>query len=112
MLLWRNICKGKLWFFWNFLLKYRKIFRNITLRDGPPIIYGKNPTDLPNYELGKYESGPNTIVGCYSGPNGGLTTVKRTEKHLSVPDDDIDFIDNPEEEELGKLLCYYYLFIT
>lgn len=79
-----------------FVTKYLQ--GHILLREGPPIIYGKNPTDLPNYELGKYDSGPNTHIGCYSGPNGGLTTVKRTEKHLSVPDDDIDFIDNPEEE--------------
>uniref|UniRef100_A0AAR5PDM1 PPM-type phosphatase domain-containing protein n=1 Tax=Dendroctonus ponderosae TaxID=77166 RepID=A0AAR5PDM1_DENPD len=80
-----------------FVTKYLQ--GHISLQEGPPIIYGKTPTDLPNYELAKYESGTNTVVGCYSGPNGGLTTVKRTEKHLSVPDDDIDFIDNPEEEE-------------
>ncbi|CAG9770367.1 unnamed protein product [Ceutorhynchus assimilis] len=80
-----------------FVTKYLQ--GSIALTEGPPIIYGKNPTDLPNYELGKYDSGPNTIIGCYSGPNGGLTTVKRTEKHLSVPDDDIDFIDNPEDDD-------------
>jgi hypothetical protein len=68
-----------------------------TLREGPPIIYGKNPTDLPNYELGEYETGHSSILGCYSGPNGGLTTVRRTEKHLSVPDPDIDFIDTQDE---------------
>ncbi|CAH1132294.1 unnamed protein product [Ceutorhynchus assimilis] len=82
-----------------FVTKYLQ--GSIALTEGPPIIYGKNPTDLPNYELGKYDSGPNTIIGCYSGPNGGLTTVKRTEKHLSVPDDDIDFIDNPEDDDPG-----------
>ncbi|XP_018561735.1 PP2C-like domain-containing protein CG9801 isoform X2 [Anoplophora glabripennis] len=70
----------------------------ITLCEGPPIIYGKNPTDLPNYDLGHYENGPNTIIGCYSGPNGGLTTVKRIEKHLCLPDADIDFIDTHDEE--------------
>ncbi|KAJ8964219.1 hypothetical protein NQ314_005048 [Rhamnusium bicolor] len=75
----------------------------ITLREGPPIIYGKNPTDLPNYELGRYESGPNTTIGCYSGPSGGLTTVRRSEKHLSVLDADIDFIDT-HDEEFGKVL--------
>ncbi|XP_050305390.1 PP2C-like domain-containing protein CG9801 isoform X2 [Anthonomus grandis grandis] len=74
----------------------------ITLREGPPIVYGKNPTDLPSYELGRYKSGASSVIGCYSGPNGGLTTVKRTEKHLSVLDDDIDFIDNHDEEEPGE----------
>lgn len=83
-------------FFYQF-----KPLRHITLKEGPPIIYGKNPTDLPNYELGSYTNGSNTIIGCYSGPNGGLTTVKRTEKHLSVLDDDIDFIDTPDED-VGK----------
>ncbi|XP_066148710.1 PP2C-like domain-containing protein CG9801 isoform X1 [Euwallacea fornicatus] len=79
-----------------FVTKYLQ--GQIHLREGPPIIYGEVPTNLPNYELGNYESGSNSVVCCYSGPNGGLTTVKRTEKHLSVPDDDIDFIDNPEDE--------------
>lgn len=45
--------------------------------------------------------GPDSTIGCYSGPNGGLTTVKRLEKHLSIPDTDIDFIDTQEEPE-GK----------
>ncbi|XP_076257159.1 PP2C-like domain-containing protein CG9801 isoform X4 [Rhynchophorus ferrugineus] len=88
-----------------FVTKYLQ--GHITLHDGPPIIYGKNPTDLPNYEVGNYQTGTESIIGCYSGPNGGLTTVSRTEKHLSVPDDDIDFIDTPEEESsedtTGKL---------
>nr|CAH7762588.1 unnamed protein product [Callosobruchus chinensis] len=69
----------------------------IAVKEGPPVIHGKNPTDLPSYDLGCYDSGPNTIIGCYSGPNGGLTTIKRVEKHLSVLDPDIDFIDKYEE---------------
>nr|XP_015836523.1 PREDICTED: PP2C-like domain-containing protein CG9801 isoform X4 [Tribolium castaneum] len=79
----------------SFVTKYLQ--GHVTLREGPPIIYGKNPTDLPNYELGEYETGPSSVVGCYTGPKGGLTTVKRAEKHLSVPDPDIDFIDTAEE---------------
>lgn len=71
---------------------------HVALREGPPILYGKNPTDLPNYELGQYETGGDTIVGCYTGPCGGLTTVRRHEKHLSLLDADIDFIDTPQEE--------------
>lgn len=79
--------------------------RHITLKEGPPILNGKNPTDLPNYDLGRYETGSESIVGCYSGPNGGLTTVRRVEKHLSVTDADIDFIDTPHEERK------YYRFV-
>ncbi|XP_028129070.1 PP2C-like domain-containing protein CG9801 isoform X3 [Diabrotica virgifera virgifera] len=80
----------------TFITKYLQGL--IGIKEGPPIIYGKNPTDLPNYELGIYSNGPNTVIGCYSGPNGGLTTVKRIEKHLSVLADEIDYIDTPEEE--------------
>lgn len=79
--------------------------RQITLKEGPPIIYGKNPTDLPNYEIGEYDIGPDSIIGCYSGPNGGLTTVRRTEKHLSILDNEIDFIDT-YEDETSKFLFF------
>ncbi|KAK5638030.1 hypothetical protein RI129_012325 [Pyrocoelia pectoralis] len=82
----------------SFVTKYLE--GQIVVKDGPPILYGKNPTDLPNYDLGLYDVGSNTIVGCYSGPNGGLTTVKRIEKHLSVPDTDIDFIDTQDDVEV------------
>nr|CAI5859184.1 unnamed protein product [Callosobruchus analis] len=81
----------------TFVTKYLQ--GHIAVKDGPPVIYGKNPTDLPIYDLGCYDSGPNTVIGCYSGPNGGLTTIKRVEKHLSVLDPDIDFIDKYEENE-------------
>ncbi|CAG9854449.1 unnamed protein product [Phyllotreta striolata] len=80
----------------SFVTKYLQ--GHIAVKEGPPIIYGKAPYDLPNYELGSYTNGPDTITGCYSGPNGGLTTVKRTEKHLSLLDDDIDFIDTLDDE--------------
>ncbi|XP_074040275.1 PP2C-like domain-containing protein CG9801 isoform X2 [Leptinotarsa decemlineata] len=86
----------------SFVTKY--LLGQITLRDGPPIIYGKNPTDLPNYDLDHYESGSNTVIGCYSGPNGGLTTVKRTEKHLSMLDADIDYIDTHDDEPVSTNL--------
>ncbi|XP_056648376.1 PP2C-like domain-containing protein CG9801 isoform X1 [Diorhabda sublineata] len=80
----------------SFVTKYLQ--GHITITDGPPIIYGKNPTDLPNYDLGVYNNGSDTVVGCYTGPNGGLTTVKRIEKHLSVMDEDIDYIDTHDDE--------------
>ncbi|VEN41940.1 unnamed protein product, partial [Callosobruchus maculatus] len=79
----------------TFVTKYLQGY--IAAKDGPSVIYGKIPTDLPSYDLGCYDSGPNTVIGCYSGPNGGLTTIKRVEKHLSVLDPDIDFIDKYEE---------------
>ncbi|XP_017781405.1 PREDICTED: PP2C-like domain-containing protein CG9801 isoform X2 [Nicrophorus vespilloides] len=84
----------------TFINKYLQ--GQIRLRDGPPIIYGKNPTDLPNYDLGTYQTGSSSIVGCYTGPHGGLTTVQRSEKHLSVLDQDIDFIDTQDEASEQK----------
>lgn len=86
------------------------------MKQGPPIIHGKNPTDLPNYELAKYETGFESIISSYSGPHGGLTTVTRIEKHLSIPDaDDFDFIDTQDEN--GKYLELkaqnnYCMFVT
>lgn len=77
----------------NFLIH----FRRIPFKEGPTVLYGKNPTDLPNYDLASYEMGQENIVGSYTGPNGGLTTVKRTEKHLSITDPDIDYIDTQDE---------------
>lgn len=82
-------------------------YRQIKLRDGPPVLSGKAPTDLPNYDLAIYTMGADSIIGCYTGPNGGLTTVKRTEKHLSIPDADIDFIDT--QEEIGKIIFQHLL---
>lgn len=75
------------------------------LREGPPVLYGKSPNDLPNYELDIYTTGASSIVGCATGPNGGLTTVKREEKHLDIPDPDIDYIDTQEEN--GKRFSIY-----
>lgn len=73
------------------------------MKEGPPIHNGKVPTDLPSFELGAYKTGPETIVGCFSGPDGGLTAVKRKEKHLSLGENDIDFIDT-QDEQTGLLL--------
>ncbi|GLV36786.1 suppressor of sable [Carabus blaptoides fortunei] len=79
----------------SFVTKY--LMGQIKLKDGPPVLYGKSPNDLPNFELDSYSTGSDSIVGCSTGPNGGLATVKRVEKHLSVADPDIDFIDTQEE---------------
>ncbi|GJQ85952.1 hypothetical protein Trydic_g21800 [Trypoxylus dichotomus] len=80
----------------SFVTKYLQGL--IKLKEGPPVISGKVLTDLPNYDLAEYCTGSDSIIGCFTGPNGGLTTVKRTEKHLSIADPDIDFIDTQQEE--------------
>lgn len=80
----------------SFITKYLQ--GDIKLRDGPPIVHGKNPTDLPNYDLCPYRTGPESIIGCYTGPSGGCTTIQRQEKHLSMGENEIEFIDNPDDE--------------
>lgn len=71
-------------------------------------MYGKTPNDLPNFEIGFYSTKSEDIVGCVTGPSGGLTTVKRVEKHLSIIDLDIDFIDT--QEEAGIYLFHFHCF--
>lgn len=61
------------------------------------INHGKEPTDLPDLKLLWYENGANTITAACTGPDEGLTGVKRSRLHLSAGiGDDIDFIDTIE----------------
>ncbi|XP_055310965.1 PP2C-like domain-containing protein CG9801 [Sitodiplosis mosellana] len=61
------------------------------------IFHGKEPADLPDLPLRPYDIGPHTVVAACTGPDKGLTTVKRSRMHLSLGDD-IDFIDTPTED--------------
>jgi hypothetical protein len=65
----------------------------------PQIVNGKEPTDMPEYVLERYNTGPNTITAAYTGPNEGLTSVRRSKIHLSANLADIDFIDTIQEQE-------------
>lgn len=48
-----------------------------------------------------YETGPNAITAACTGPDDGLTAVKRSRLHLSAgPDSDIDFIDTNLDQDL------------
>lgn len=47
--------------------------------------------------------GANTVLSAYTGPDGGLTSVNRSQKHLSIADPEIDFIDNPDEQNESKI---------
>lgn len=58
------------------------------------INHGKEPADLPDLKLLWYENGASTITAACTGPDEGLTGVKRSRLHLSAGiGDDIDFID-------------------
>lgn len=61
------------------------------------IKHGKEPTHLPDLLLLPYETGSQTINGACTGPDDGLTSVKRSKLHLSAGPD-IDFIDTAQEE--------------
>lgn len=61
------------------------------------IYSGKQPTDLPELSLADYETGRDTIRIALTGPQQGLTYVRRSRLHLSAGGD-IDFIDDKDEE--------------
>jgi hypothetical protein len=57
----------------------------------PVILHGQNPHELPRKNIG-------TIIvdnqfAALTGPDGGLTTVNRHQRHLSTSDPDVDYID-------------------
>ena len=57
----------------------------------PVILHGQNPHELPRKNIG-------TILlenqfAAVTGPDGGLTTVNRRQRHLSISDPDVDYID-------------------
>jgi len=57
----------------------------------PVILHGQNPHELPRKSIG-------TIIlenqfAAVTGPDGGLTTVNRRQRHLSISDPDVDYID-------------------
>lgn len=61
------------------------------------IYSGKQPSELPELAIKEYEIGPDTIRIALTGPNEGLTFVRRSRLHLSAGGD-IDFIDDKDEE--------------
>lgn len=63
------------------------------------IQHSKDPNDLPDLKLKMYETGPNAITAACTGPDDGLTGVKRSRLHLSAGPD-IDFIDTNQDHEL------------
>lgn len=65
------------------------------------IQHGKDPNDLPDIKLKIYETGANAITAACTGPDDGLTGVKRSRLHLSAGPDDIDFIDTNQDLDLG-----------
>jgi hypothetical protein len=64
----------------------------------PRIIHGRTPKELPPRAIGPVTQ---PVVAAMTGPNGGLTTVNQKQRHLSISDPDVHFIDNADEPEPG-----------
>ncbi|PSN36973.1 hypothetical protein C0J52_15454 [Blattella germanica] len=57
----------------------------------PVILHGRNPHELPRKNIGHIILG--SEFAAVTGPDGGLTTVNRRQRHLSTSDPDVDYID-------------------
>ncbi|XP_037948610.1 PP2C-like domain-containing protein CG9801 [Teleopsis dalmanni] len=84
----------------NFIIKYLEGRMNRIFSPCPEIFNGQNPTDLPELKIGSYATGPVTITAACTGPDDGLTGIKRSKLHLTANyADDIDFIDTIQESD-------------
>lgn len=64
------------------------------------VVHGKEPCDLPNLPLQCYSTGSQAITAACTGPDEGITIVRRSRLHLSAgPDSDIEFIDTNQEQD-------------
>uniref|UniRef100_A0A1A9WGT4 PPM-type phosphatase domain-containing protein n=1 Tax=Glossina brevipalpis TaxID=37001 RepID=A0A1A9WGT4_9MUSC len=84
----------------NFITKYLEGRMDRIFMPGPEIYNGQNPSDMPDLKIAAYPTGPNTITAACTGPDDGLTGIKRSKLHLSANyADDIDFIDTIQESD-------------
>lgn len=65
----------------------------------PKIKSGKEPNELPEHSIDKYKTGTDSVTAAYTGPDKGLTGIRRTRIHLSAGPE-IDFIDTHLEQEI------------
>ncbi|XP_053689384.1 PP2C-like domain-containing protein CG9801 [Sabethes cyaneus] len=65
----------------------------------PKILSGKDPLDMPEHNISEYKTGPETVTASYTGPDEGLTGVRRMRVHLSAGPE-IDFIDTLHEQDI------------
>jgi len=57
----------------------------------PVILHGQNPHELQRKTIGTINL--DNQFAAVTGPDGGLTTVNRRQRHLSISDPDVDYID-------------------
>lgn len=56
-------------------------------------MHGRTSQELPPRSLGVLSK---AVLVAMTGPNGGLTTVNHHQRHLSISDPDVHFIDEPQ----------------
>lgn len=83
----------------TFITKYLEGRMDSVFSPGPDIHHGKEPNELPDLEVACYPSGSHTVTAACTGPDEGLTAVRRSKLHLSAGSD-IDFIDTNYDQEL------------
>ncbi|KAG7188108.1 hypothetical protein KM043_015957 [Ampulex compressa] len=67
-------------------------------QEGPAIVHGRNPEELPILQLGNYQESKD-VYAAHTGPDSGLTAVNVQQKHLSISDVDIDYIDMLDQSD-------------
>lgn len=82
----------------GFITKYLEGRMERIFEPGPEVSSGQNPSDMPQLSLAEYPTGPHTITSACTGPDDGLTGIKRSKLHLSAGSD-IDFIDTNQDNE-------------
>ncbi|XP_015602674.1 PP2C-like domain-containing protein CG9801 [Cephus cinctus] len=66
--------------------------------EGPTILHGRNPEELPAKPLGPIDQ-DEEVFAAVTGPDRGLTTVNQKQRHLSISDPDVDYIDILEQTD-------------
>ena len=93
------------------MILFQKIFnagmnyRQPNDRNEPKIIHGRTPQQLPPKAIGSVSI---NIISAMTGPNGGLTTVNKKRRHLSISDPDVRFAD----DDTSSGLCLFHHVIV
>ena len=69
-----------------------------TKQEGPAILHSGSPEELPIRQLGNFQENKE-VRAAHTGPDNGLTAVNLQQKHLSINDIDIDYIDMLDQGE-------------
>ncbi|XP_066601508.1 PP2C-like domain-containing protein CG9801 [Prorops nasuta] len=67
-------------------------------QEGPLILHGRNAQELPVKRLGNFPK-DEEIFAALTGPDIGLTAVNQDQKHLTINDEDIDYIDMQDQTD-------------